>query len=225
MNRVLLVSILLIAAVLAPIALSASKPDWVAPGKYAEYEVKISSLSGSWTVRWEIKEVYDTYAVVEISGQDPFTGESRSSTENWTYEPSPDFLIIVDPSYLKRMNLPTEYKTVPAGIFKCYKYEMESVAFNASYWSYTFWYEVSTGILVAAESKEPDRSVTIELKSTNIVSGIPVLEGVITIVIIVLIIVLVVWKFRKSKKPKQPLQPAQPPQQGPGQPTPPQPPQ
>jgi len=208
MNRVLLVSILLIAAVLAPIALSASKPDWVAPGKYAEYKVKTSDSSNTWTMRWEIKEVHDDYAIVEVTGIEP--GQTTTAKLIWTPSGSVSLVvdsgyidsIAMDPEELKRMNLPTEYKTVPAGIFKCYKYETKGD--DASY-AVAVWYEVSTGILVAAESKASGQSVTAELKSTNIVSGIPVLEGVIAIVIIVLIIVLVVWKFRKSKKPKQPF--------------------
>ena len=70
MNRVLLVSILVVAVMLASITLSASKPDWVAPGKYAEYEVVVKTneteLRG--VLRWEVKEVHDTYAMVEVTG-------------------------------------------------------------------------------------------------------------------------------------------------------------
>jgi len=217
MNRAVLLSILLIAAVLAPIALSASKPDWVAPGKYAEYQVKSSTTSETATLRWEIKEVYDTYAVVAISGK--VLGQSLSTTINWEFGSKITPLsslgpLVVNVDDLKKSNPPMEDKTVPAGTFKCYKVE-ENIIFA----TYRAWYEASTGILVAMEVSALGQSVTLELKSTNIISGaLNWMWIVIIVVVVIVVVVAVVLVAKKLKKPKAPAQPQQPipsPQQGP----------
>jgi len=115
-------------------------------------------------MRWEIKEVYDTYAVVEVIDRNPFTGEEVSTTYKRYYDSS--FEYIKNPSDLKnRPIVSEEYKSVPTGVFKCYK-----LAYGFPGWSVTYWYEESTGILIAreAESFGSAVTVTVQLKSTNI---------------------------------------------------------
>jgi len=189
MNKTLIVSILLIAIILTPTALSASKPSWVAPGKYAEYEVKVSGFSETGSLRWEIKEVHDTYAMVEISMRIPFTGESTSSTEKWTYGENLGGDLAIDPSRLNGMNLPVEYKTVPAGTFKCYKYTYAN--------GYTAWYDTSTGILVAMETTLLGLSATLELKSTNIM-GFPWLWIIIGVLVVIAVVFIALRAIKRK---------------------------
>jgi len=122
MNRVLLVSIFLVAVVLTPITLSASKPDWVAVGKYAEYEVVVKTneteLRG--VLRWEVKEVYDTYAMVEVTGIDPITARNVSTTVKWEYWLDL-YGFLTGNNYLRGGSNWREFKKVPAGTFECYK--------------------------------------------------------------------------------------------------------
>jgi len=221
MNRVLLVSILVVAVMLAPITLSASKPDWVAPGKYAEYEVVVKTneteLRG--VLRWEVKEVYDTYAIVEVTGIDPITARNVSTTVKWEYWLDL-YGFLTGNNYLRGGSNWREFKRVPAGTFECYKtgytYMLLVENIGLMHVSFTAWFETTTGILVAMEGRAGYREVSMQLKSTNIVEGIPwlwILMGAFTVAVVVAIVAVVASKTGRPE-PTAPLQTSTPPVPG-----------
>jgi len=213
MNKIFSVSILfilLIAVILAPITLSATKPDWVSVGKYAEYEVILEARDGtrvSGYIKLEVKEVHEDHAVIKVSTNVPEFG-SRESDEKWYYSKSFGD-IIVNPDELRAGGYPVEDKTVPAGTFKSYK-----VARGLS----TAWYEASTGLLVYAEETTLGGRTIIQLKSTNIIGGFPwllVLLAIIAVIVAVAVVaVVLVLVFRKAlttaSTPTQPPTPETP---------------
>jgi len=198
-----LVSILLITLILAPITLSATKPDWVSVGKYAEYELILEGSDGTREtgyVRIEIKEVYNDHAVLKVSINIPGSG-SEDREDTWYYDKSYHG-IILNPAGLRAKNYPIEDKSVPAGTFKCYKVERVSG---------TAWYEVSTGLLVYGEVAVLGARGIVQLKSTNIIGGFPwlLIIAVIVIVVVVAVVLVVVSKIRKVATTAPP--PTQPP--------------
>jgi len=207
MNRVLLASILLVAMVLTPITLSASKPDWVAPGKYAEYEVVVKTneteLRG--VLRWEVKEVHDTYAIVEITGLDPITARNMSTTVKWEYWLDL-YGFLTGNNYLRGGSNWREFKRVQAGTFECYKtghtYMLLVENIGLMHVSFIAWFETTTGILVAMEGRAGYREISMQLKSTNIIEGIPwlwIIMGAFTVAVIVTVVVVLVSKARRPE--------------------------
>jgi len=163
-------SILLIMAILAPGALTTSKPYWVAPWKYAMYEVRSLLTGESWYVRWDIREVYDTYAIVEMRER-----EDRY-TIRWRYDNLVGTLglqgfyvetILLHPPLYGGgwTHQGVENKTVQAGTYTCLKFAVKTdeAGFEA-------WYDVNTRILVYAEINASGQEVVAELVSTNIES-------------------------------------------------------
>jgi len=205
MSKTLLVSILLVIIILAPTALSASKPNWVSVGKYAEYELILERSDGSRAsgyARFEIIEVYDDHAVMKASYENPIDGSTWSREDTWYYDKS-YYDVIINPNELRARNYPIEDKTVPAGTFKCYKVERGSL---------TIWYEVSTGLTVYGVDKASYGRMIIQLKSTNIIGGFPwlwIMIAVTIVVVVVAVVLVIVLKARKAATtaPTQPPAP------------------
>jgi len=229
MNRVLLVSILVVAVMLAPITLSASKPDWVAPGKYAEYEVVVKTnkteLRG--VLRWEVKEVHDTYAMVEVTGLDPITARNMSTTVKWEYWLDL-YGFLTGNNYLRGGSNWREFKKVPAGTFECYKTGYTFMLLledgGLMYVSFTAWFETTTGILVAMEGRAGYREVSMQLKSTNIVEGFQWLWAIMGAATVTMIVTVVVVLVSKARRPETATPPSMSTPLAPGtpsQPTPP----
>jgi len=161
----------LVMMIMAPqVALSASKPDWVAPWKYAWYEVRSLLTGESWNVRWDIREVHDTYAIVEMRER-----EDRY-TIRWQYDNLVgtlglqgfyvEIILLHPPLYgggWTRQGV--ENKTVQAGTYTCLKFvvKTDEARFEA-------WYDVYTGILVYMEASVFGQEVVVELVSTNVES-------------------------------------------------------
>lgn len=194
------------------VALSASKPDWVAPWKYAVYEVRNLSTGESWNVRWDIREVHDTYAIVEMRER-----EDRY-TIRWQYDNLVgtlglqgfyvEIILLHPPLYgggWTRQGV--ENKTVQAGTYTCLKFvvKTDEAGFEA-------WYDVYTGILVYMEGSVFGQEVVAELVSTNVEShptqeqSLPWYAVVATAVAVAgaVILAIVVAKTMKHRTSMQP---------------------
>jgi len=196
----------------------------------------VSSRIG--TARIEVKAVSSLGAIVEVSVDIDQQGTSAlqsilggafnesiptAGTHIWTYQ-SDLYPFLLGSKSLEEMSkgqwsdqlftLLTEPKRVAVGTFDCYKLsasisvseEGASVSFNVSYW-----YEKSTGLLVAYEWSvqflNESARLSVQLKSTNILgeytpsrqdtSLLGVIGFVIVIIAIVAVAVLILHKYRR----------------------------